>query len=225
MESYQARLDALRTVMKQMRIDAFIIPHGDKWMSESPHPRDLRLKYICGLDASAGYVVVTHDKAVVLIDGRYKVVAHQQIDRSLFDIAYYTEIKPEEWAIENLPYDAVIGYDSWLHTRREAKRILKACIASGLSLVSVDQNPVDKIWQNQPADIKQVACCHDLKFAGIGTGEKLDMVTKLLTEDDIDACIITAPDSLGWLLNIRVLDHPETPGLRGFAIFQPIEKM
>lgn len=225
METYQARLDALRKVMKQMRLDAFIIPHGDRWMSESPHPCDLRLKYICGLDASAGYVVVTHDKAAVLIDGRYKVVAHQHIDQSLFDIAYYTEIMPEEWAIAHLPFNAVIGYDSWLHTRAEAKRILKSCIAAGVNLEPVDQNPVDKIWADQPAEPKQIACCHDLKFAGISTGQKLDQITQVLTADDIDACIITAPDSLGWLLNIRVLDQPETPGVRGFGIFQPLEKM
>jgi len=227
MENYQARLNALRQQMKEMHIDAFIIPHGDRWMSESPHPGDLRLRHICGLDASAGYVVVTQDKAVVLIDGRYKVVAHQQVDQSSFDIAYYTEIKPEEWAIKNLSRRATIGYDAWLHPRYEAKRMGEACVDAGFDLKPVEVNPVDKIWKDKPADIQQTACRHDTIFAGATTGEKLDMVTRVLVdgrENPVDSCIIAAPDSLGWLLNLRVLDYPEAPGLRGFAIFQPFEK-
>lgn len=225
MDNHQARLAALRQVLKQMRLDAFIVPHNDRWMSESPHPRDLRLNYLCGLDASAGYVVVTADDAVVLIDERYTVVARQQVDPGLYETAYYTDSLPEIWAIAHLPAGAVVGYDPWLHTRREAKRMHKALLAAGLSLEPVKRNPVDKIWQGQPADIKQTAKCHELKFAGQSTAEKLDRIAGSLTEDDIDSCIITAPDSLAWLLNLRVLDHPQTPGLRGFAVFQTVEKM
>ena len=217
----KARLNEFRQVLKRLKLDAFIIPNADQWQSEHPDACDKRLRFISGLDASAGYAVITADKAVVLIDGRYTLSAKEQVDTSLFDIAYYTDTMPEIWAIEHVGQGGTIGYNPWLHTRKDAKRMQKACNEMGVYLMPVRDNPVDEIWNDRPAQQSYTAINHDLKFAGRTTDEKLNDVAD---DMDGDSLIITAPDSLAWVLNMRVADNSQAPGICGYGIFQPTEK-
>lgn len=220
MTDYKARLSEFRQVLKRHKLDAFIIPNADQWQSEHPEECDQRLKYICGLDASAGYCVITEDKAVVLIDGRYILSAKEQVDTSLFDIAYYTDTMPEIWALEHVKEGVIIGYDAWLHTRKDAKRMQKACNDMGVILMPIKTNPVDDIWNDRPSEKSCVAINHDLKFAGRTTDEKLGDVAITLNDNGADSVIITAPDSLAWALNLRVPENSQAPGIRGYGIFQ-----
>jgi len=217
MNNTKARLSKFRQVLKRQKLDAFIMPNADQWQSEHPESCDQRLKYICGLDASAGYCVVTMDKAAVLIDGRYTLSAKEQVDTSLFDIGYYTDTMPELWAIEHIDEGGTIGYDPWLHTRKDAKRMQKACNDMGVYLTPVRDNPVDEIWDDRPTPQSYTAINHAIEFAGATTDDKLDDVADAM---DADSLIITAPDSLALVLNLRVPEKSTAPGICGYGIFQ-----
>lgn len=223
MVDYKARLQALRQVMKDTGLDAFIIPQTDAWQSESLYPCDERMHHICGLEASAGYVVVTHDKAAVLIDGRYSLAAKQQVDLSVFDIAHYTQITPEDWAAQNIAGTTangrVIGIDPWLHTRADYRRMTQKEADNGSSVKCVSANPVDAIWTDRPAPPAQTAILHDIKFSGQSVSEKFSAIAPLCD----GKTLIAAPDCLAWLLNLRTLENTEAPGLRGYGIFDPVD--
>jgi Xaa-Pro aminopeptidase len=221
---FSEKLPALRIQMKRMHIDAFIIPQSDAWQSEHPEQCDQRFQYICELNASAGYVVITADKACVLIDGRYVVQAKKMVDTTLFDIEYYTDITPEQWAINHLKSGQVIGYDSWLHTKSQAKSMQKTCNEAGIILQPVRDNPVDMIWTNQPEPIHQIAIAHDLAFAGQSIDHKLQKICDHLSSSPIDYCIINAPDSIAWALNLRTIGDTQSPGIKGFTILTPSNK-
>ena len=220
MPDYKARLADFRQAMKQLHCDAFIIPHGDKWHSEMVEACDERLEYLTGLKASAGYAVITKDHAAVLIDDRYTISAEKQIDTNLFEIAYYTKILPEDWIIERSKINDVIGYDPWLHTRKDAKRIQMKCNELGLILQAESTNPVDQIWKDRPAPIAYQAINHSLKYAGKSAEDKLQEVTDIVLANDADSVIITAADSIAWLLNLRTIENTQSPGIKGFAILQ-----
>lgn len=216
MTTHADRLSALRNTMKTHGIDATIIPQADQWQAESLFPCDERLHYICGLDASAGFCVVTMDKAAVLIDGRYTVQAKEQVDPSLFDIAYYTDILPEDWATENIRDGGVIGIDPWLFTRKDLLRFDE----KETNITFIRDNLVDQIWTDRPSAPNLVAIAHALEFAGKSTAEKMEIVA--------DNCngltLIAAPDCLAWLLNLRVLENTQAPGIRGYGLFDPDQK-
>lgn len=220
MTDYNKRLIQFRHVLKSIRLDAFIIPQADKWFAESLDDHDQILKYLTGLDASAGYAVITQDKAYVLIDGRYAVSAQEQVDTSLFEIGNYTENPPEIWAINALKTGHVIGYDSWLHSRKDAKRMQKTCNDVGVILQAMRDNPIDKIWDDRPAPLTHIAINHELEFCGVTVEKKLKLVVTALDKNNADSVIITAPDSIAWLLNMRSLRNSQAPGIRGFAVLQ-----
>ena len=183
-------------------------------------PGDERLKFLTGLKASAGYVVITQDHAAVLIDDRYTLSAKQQVDTELFEIDYYTKSLPEDWLFERLEEGSVIGYDPWLHSSKDAKRMQKKCNELGFILQTENSNPVDQIWSNQPSPMTYKAINHDLKFSGRSVEEKLSDVSELMNENDADSLIITAADSIAWLLNLRTTENSQTPGIKSFAILQ-----
>ena len=217
MSVYKDRIEQLRQVLSKQKLDAFIIPQGDMWNGEHPDAWDQRFQFLCGLDASAGSIVVTHDKATVLIDGRYTVQAKNQVDQDVFDIGYYTETPAIDYTIGQLNEGDVIGFDPWLHTQSDVTDMQEKCDAAGMVLQSVPQNPIDMIWHDRPASINQTAIHHDIQYSGRTCGDKLNDVADKM---DAEALIITAPDSLAWLLNLRTLDNLQSPTVKGFAILE-----
>jgi Xaa-Pro aminopeptidase len=57
-----------------------------------------------------------------------------------------------------------------------------------------------------------------LSFAGSSAGDKIAAVQAVLKEAGQDAVILTMPDSICWLFNIRGSDIPHTPVVLAFAI-------
>ena len=220
MSIHADRLSSLRHILKKQRLDAFIIPHGDIWEKEDVEPSQRRFQFLCGLKATAGYCVVTKDKAVVMIDGRYTEQAKSSVDPALFETANYMKQSPIEWVLDHLKKGQVIGYDPWLHSCKNAKEMQKACNAAGVILHPVTENPVEAIWTDRPAPYHYKAIAHDIHYAGLSVDQKLEKLAATINENEADSMIITAPDSLGWLLNLRATENPRSPGIRGFGIFQ-----
>jgi len=221
MNVYKDRLNKLRQVLTKQKIDAFILPLADMWNSEHPDDCDQRLEYICGLRASAGFAVITQNHATILIDARYSVTAKKQIDTEIFDIDYYTKTSAIDYAISLLDHGNSIGYDAWLHTKDNAKIMQKAVNDANIILTPLTKNPVDLIWNDRPAATSQIAIHHDIQYSGKTSGQKLNDVASTLDKNDCESLIITAPDSISWLLNLRTLENPQSPTVKGFAIIEP----
>lgn len=224
MSDYKTRLDELRQAMKSMDCDAFLIPQGDIWERELPEPSENRFQFICGLNASAGMVIVTETDAVVLIDARYALAAEETIDKDIFEIGSYIKTPPEQWLIDHLEPDSVIGYDAWLHPRKEAKRIQEACNDEGLNMKPLKRNPVDKIWTDRPSALTYKAINHLLDYAGESVDDKLAKVETAILANEAASLIITSDACLAWLLNMRTCENPQSPGVRGFGIFETEQK-
>ncbi|HEX2483236.1 MAG TPA: aminopeptidase family protein P, partial [Methylomirabilota bacterium] len=59
---------------------------------------------------------------------------------------------------------------------------------------------------------------HDLKHAGRPSPDKRSEIAELLARDAVDAVVLTAPDSIAWLLNVRGSDVAHTPVPLAFAV-------
>ena len=112
----------MRTKMGQMGLDAFIVPRADRFQGEYVAPRDDRLAWLTGFTGSAGFCVVTKDKAAIFIDGRYKVQVRDQVARAFTPVDWplTTHI---DWLAKELPKGGVVGYDPWLHSVDEIARL------------------------------------------------------------------------------------------------------
>lgn len=211
-----ARLAALRGVLTAWGLAGFLVPRADVHMGEYVAPRDARLAWLSGFTGSAGFAVVLPDRAGVFIDGRYRTQVKEQVDLSVFTPVPWPEVKPADWIRQHLPA-GVLGYDPWLHPADEIDRLSEGLAGSGVSLRACDANPVDAIWPDQPPPPLAAAFAHPVALAGESSVDKRARLAANLRAAGQDAAILTLPDSLCWLLNLRGGDVPRNPVLHGFA--------
>ena len=212
------RLARLRAELARQGLDGFIVPRGDEHQGEYVPPRAERLAWLTGFTGSAGAAVVLADKAAIFVDGRYTLQVRAQVPGELFSFHHLVEEPPSAWIAEALGKDAALGYDPWLHTPSERERYAAAAAKAGGSLVACAANPIDAVWAGQPPPPIAPVVPHPLAFAGKASAEKCLELAAALAAESIDAAVVTAPDSIAWLLNIRGGDVPHTPLPLSFAL-------
>ncbi|HLQ18135.1 MAG TPA: aminopeptidase P family protein [Tabrizicola sp.] len=213
------RLAALRERLAALGLAGFIVPRADVHQGEYVAARDERLQWLTGFTGSAGFCIVLPDVAGVFIDGRYRTQVKAQVDLGVYTPVPWPEVKPGEWIKEKLT-SGVVGFDPWLHTADEVERLKKALEGTGVTVSAVNENPVDAIWPDQPAAPKGKAFVHPVELAGESHEAKRKRLGEGLRKAGQKAAVITLPDSLCWLLNIRGADVPKNPVLHGFAVLK-----
>jgi Xaa-Pro aminopeptidase len=214
------RLAALRAELKRRDLDGFVVPRADEHQGEYVPPSAERLAWLTGFDGSAGLAIVLDARAALFVDGRYTLQICDQVDGAFFEFRHVTDEPPGEWLGEALGEGAALGYDPWLHTEEAARRLGEACEKAGAKLVATDGNPLDAVWHDRPDPPAAPAVPHALEYAGKASAEKRKAIATALAKSKADAAVLTLPESIAWLLNIRGGDVPRTPLPLSFAILR-----
>ena len=211
-----SRLAALRVAIASIGLAGFIVPRSDVHQGEYVAARDERLQWLTGFTGSAGFCIVLPDLAGVFIDGRYRTQVKSQVDLAHFTPVPWPDVFAGDWIKTNLAA-GVIGYDPWLHTTDEIAKLETSLEGTDVTLSPV-KNLVDLIWPDQPTAPMGKAFIHPDALAGESSVSKRTRLAEDLRTAGQTAAVITLPDSLCWLLNMRGADVPRNPILHGFAI-------
>ncbi|TJZ93471.1 aminopeptidase P family protein [Paracoccus gahaiensis] len=215
---HAARLEALRQVVRAQDLAAVIVPRADVHQGEYVADADARLAWLTGFTGSAGFAIVCADRAGVFVDGRYRVQVRDQLDLAQFTPVNWPETRPSDWLREALPQGGRVGFDPWLHARREIEGMETALEGSGIGLIALEANPVDAVWPDRPAPPVGAARIHPDELAGETAAAKRGRLADALKAEDQAAALLTLPDSISWLLNIRGSDLPKNPVVQSFAV-------
>jgi len=218
MQTHEARLAALREELKRRGLDGFVVPISDEHMSEYIGGYAQRLAWLTGFGGSAGTAVVLADKAAIFVDGRYTVQVREQVDEKLFDYESVPATSPAKWLGEHVPEGGKIGYDAWLHSKGWAEGVAKALEKKHATLVPVAGNPIDAVWADRPEPSNAPALVHQDAHSGRNSAEKRAEVADWLKKEGHDAAVISALDSVAWLLNLRGQDVERTPVALAYVI-------
>ncbi|WP_226632414.1 aminopeptidase P family protein [Novosphingobium profundi] len=223
MNTHESRLDALRQELKRRGLDGFVVPICDEHMSEYVGAYAQRLPWLTGFAGSAGSAIVLTDAtrtpaAAMFTDGRYTIQVREQVDARFYAYESVPQTSHAQWLAEHMPEGAVIGYDAWLHTAHWTRSVDAAIAAKGGKLVAVEGNPIDAVWEDQPAPSPAPALVHAEEFAGQSSEAKRAALAEGLTRRGLDATVVTALDSIAWLLNIRGSDVEHTPVALSYVI-------
>src|SRR5579864_185257 len=212
-----AHVAALRAELKRRGLDGFVVPRADRQQNEYLPASEERLAWLTGFTGSAGAAIVLAERAALFVDGRYTVQAKAQIDAKLFSIEHLVDNPPDQWLENNLKSGAKLGYDPWLHTTENAEKLRKAGAAAGAELVAVDQNPIDALWKGRPAPPAGKVTLRDIKLAGEAAADKLKRVQAKLKKLRADSLVVSDPQNVAWVFNIRGADVAHTPLALAFA--------
>jgi len=217
------RVAQLRRELARLGLDGFLVPREDEHQGEYVPARGQRLAWLTGFTGSAGVALVLADKAMIFVDGRYHVQVRQQTDGTIFSYEDLMTTSPAKW-LDEQGAGLKIGFDPWLHTIRQARDLRLALDDKKGMLVAVDQNPLDRIWQEQPAHPLGAVSIQPLEFAGQSAEDKLDAMRRTLEAQAVQATILTDPSSVAWVFNIRGRDVPNTPLPLSFALISTYQK-
>ncbi|MGH8722554.1 MAG: aminopeptidase P family N-terminal domain-containing protein, partial [Burkholderiales bacterium] len=211
------RVRRLRGELRARRLDGLIVPLTDEHRNEYVPGAAQRLAWVTGFTGSAGILILLAERAAVFVDGRYTVQAEAQLDPQLFERRHVVEEPPAKWLGQHLGAGSRIGYDPRLHVKSEVERFRAACAKAGAELVAQGDNPVDAVWASRPAP--PIAPIRELeeRYAGEPADAKRARMGKKVAEAGAEVAVISAPDSIAWLLNARGGDVPFNPLFLGFA--------
>ncbi len=206
----QSRLVSLRAALTRNGLDGFLIPLSDEYQSEFPPACSQRLAWLTGFDGSAGIAAVLIGRAAIFVDGRYTLQAREQVDPGLFEQFHSTKQPLTSW-LNRHAAGKTIGYDPWLHTQATISRMQDAVSASKVRLIPVPRNPIDAVWYDRPSPPEEKVFIYHDKMAGRNSAEKREQIAQRVRKKFADAAVITSPESVSWLLNIRGSDLLHTP--------------
>jgi Xaa-Pro aminopeptidase len=212
------RLSALRDYLQQQDLGGFLIPLADEHQGEFIAKKSQRLAWLTGFGGSAGLAIVLADRAAIFVDGRYTLQVREQVDTDAFVPVQLADTTPEAWLQENVSKGTRVGFDPWLHTSSGIARLRVACTAAGAELAPVEPNPVDRVWEDQPVAPLGPVRLLSQAYAGQSSTEKRRQFAAELEASRCTAAVLSAPDSIAWLLNIRGSDVPNTPLALSYAI-------
>jgi Xaa-Pro aminopeptidase len=213
-------LTALRGELRRRGLDGFIAPRADEHQGEYVPAAARRLAWLTAFTGSAGAAVVLGEKGALFVDGRYTLQARAQTDTARFEPRDLVAEGPDKWIAAQAARGAKIGYDPWLHTPNAVARLKKAAAKAGAEMVACDGNPIDAVWTDRPAPPTTPAVPHPFELCGETSADKRGRIAETLKRHGADALVLTMPDSICWLFNIRGADVPYTPFTLGFAILR-----
>ena len=209
-------LALLRAELNKRKLSGFIVPRQDEFQGDYVAAYAERLKWLTRFAGSWGLAIVAAKKAAIFVDGRYTIQVRQQVNVKDFEPQHLTEQPPSAWIVKTFKKGDTLGFDPWLVTAGEVKRLSEACAKVGAKLVAVASNPVDAVWQGQPKRPAAAITVQPTQFAGKNAADKLKDMTKAIGNND--AVVLTQPDSVAWVFNLRGFDVPYTPVVSAYAI-------
>ncbi|CAI2319181.1 aminopeptidase P family protein [Vibrio parahaemolyticus] len=212
-----SRVNAIREWLAQHNIDALLIPHEDEYLGEYVPAHNERLHWLTGFTGSAGAAVITQDKAAIFVDGRYTVQVTKQVPNELFEYRHLIEEPALDWIQDNLTANASVAIDPRMHSSAWLD-MAQAKLAGKLELNILSSNPIDALWHDRPAPVVSDVRLMPTEAVGQSSESKRKEIAQLVTKAGADSAVITALDSICWLLNVRGLDVSRLPVLLSHAI-------
>ena len=209
------RLSTVQEELTKNKLSGYVVPHSDVHQGEYIAACDERLAWLTGFTGSAGICFVGKEKAGIFVDGRYGIQAKKQT-KPPFEIIHWDKQNILQWIKKNI-MKGKIGFDPWLHSYTEIVTLRDAFANSGISLIPSD-NLIDRVWSDRPAKVSKQAISYPVKLAGLSAKDKCRQIAKALELKQADSAVITLPDSIAWLLNLRGNDVIHNPIVHAFLI-------
>lgn len=207
------KVEKLRQLMKENKMDAYIIPSFDAHQSEYVADYWKSRQWISGFTGSAGTVVITLEDAGLWTDGRYYIQAEKQLEGSgirLFKMAEPGVPSFIEWLKDVLKEGNTIGFDGSVFSVDMVKDMEKEFKSKKITL-KIEQDLINELWKDRPEMPKGSIFVHDVKYAGKSREEKLNQVREEMNNKGANYYLLTSLDDIAWLLNIRGTDVVNNP--------------
>lgn len=219
------KLTALRILMKERKIDAYLVPtddfHGSEYVGDYFKCR----KYITGFTGSAGTAIITQDMAGLWTDGRYFIQAADQLRDTTIEL--FRSGEPgvptvHQFLNDKLEEGMCLGFDGRTVSAREAEELQELLQEKHITF-SVNDDLIGEIWEDRPALSCEPVMELDIRWTGKSRADKIAEIREQMKAKEADTFILTSLDDIAWLLNIRGNDIHCCPVVLSYLVMMENE--
>ena len=219
------RIKSLRNLMREKKIDYYIISSGDAHQSEYVCDHYRGRAYMSGFTGSAGTLLIGLDKGILWTDGRYFIQAEDQLKGSgieLFKMRIPGWPTLEEWLMDNMKAGETLAFDGKTFSINSYKNFKNIENKKKIN-IKIDEDLLDEVWIDRPELPNGEAFIHNIKYCGKSAGEKINEVREKMKELGAENYIIASLDDIAWLYNIRGNDIHCNPVVISYALIKETE--
>lgn len=219
------KLNALRILMKEKKIDAYLVAtddfHGSEYVGDYFKCR----KYITGFTGSAGTAIITQDMAGLWTDGRYFIQAADQLRDTTIEL--FKSGEPgvptmHQFLNDKLEEGMCLGFDGRTVSAREAEELQELLQEKHITF-SVNDDLIGEIWEDRPALSCEPVMELDIRWTGKSRADKIAEIREQMKAKEADTFIFTSLDDIAWLLNIRGNDIHCCPVVLSYLVMMENE--
>ena len=192
------KIQLLRNKFKKYNIDGYVVPKNDDYFTE--YSKTNRLEIISNFTGSAGIAVILKKKNYLFTDGRYTIQSQIESGKNFKIIDYEKIINCK--LFKNL----TLGIDPKLFTYNQITKYFK----KNNKIRFIKKNLIDEI-QAQKINDKSTFYSLDKNIVGETSKSKINRISKFIKKNKCDYLLISAPENVAWILNIRGQDSPNSP--------------
>ncbi|KUY30674.1 aminopeptidase P family protein [Elizabethkingia ursingii] len=213
------KIAALRSAMHNNNIDAFIVYSADPHMSEYLPQEWQERSWLSGFTGSAGFVVITKDKAGLWTDGRYFTQAPIELEGSGIDLFKDgIEGTPNyiDWIISEIPAGGKVAVNALATSHSNWEALDSKFSAKNITLT--DLPLLKEIWTDRGIAAKNPIYVHPVERAGKSVSYKIATIRQKMEDQHADVHIISGLDDVAWTLNLRGSDVQSNPVFLGYIV-------
>jgi Xaa-Pro aminopeptidase len=219
------KIAALRQKMLENNVDAFIVYSADPHMSEYLPDEWQERSWLSGFTGSAGFVVVTQEKAGLWTDGRYFVQAPKELEGSgIVLMKEGEESTPNyiDWIIAQTPENGKVAVNALATSNTNWETLDQKLAAKNITLV--DLPLLKEVWHERSQNKKKnPVFVHPVERAGKSVKEKLSDIRSKMKDMNASLHIISSLDDVAWTLNLRGSDVQSNPVFLGYIVLSVVD--
>ena len=220
------KLAALRQLMRENKLAAYIVPGNDPHASEYMASHWFEMQWISGFNGETGTVVVTLDRAFLWTDSRYYLQAGIELKDSTIELMRESDIDcPSviEWLTANI--QGTVGLNPEMFSVNSYADIQGQLSAVNCQLASIDL--IAPLWtENRPAIPQDKLYPYSEEYAGESVESKRARIREQISKNISQATnnqwalLVSALDEIAWLLNIRGNDVEYNPVVISYVVLE-----
>ena len=205
------RVEALRQLMREEHLAAFIFPSTDPHNGEYVPDRWKGREWISGFNGSAGTAVVTMTSAALWTDSRYFIAAEEQLRGTPYKLMKLKMPQTPtiaQWLGQELrdSDSKEVAIDGMVYSHNAAETLINELRAEGGLTLRTNLDALSRIWRDRPEVPLNKVELHPIKYAGETVTSKFGRIRRALRQQHADGMLVSALDDIAWTLNLRGSD-------------------
>jgi Xaa-Pro aminopeptidase len=175
--------------------------------------------WLSGFTGSAGFVVITKDKAGLWTDGRYFTQAPAELAGSGIDLFKDgMEGTPHyiDWVISEIPEKGKVAVNALATSHANWELLSDKLHSKNIELL--DLPLLKEVWTERGTPSKNPIYVHPVERAGKSVVDKIAAIRQRMEEIEATVHIISSLDDVAWTLNLRGSDVESNPVFLAYIV-------